>query len=721
MAWEPHGTFSSGFLQAAQHGQSKTVPAVAAYRGQLWCLWADMEDAIWYAVTINEGEFGPRSRFPERGLPVLANLNGHLHAVITRETGEMVHYLYDEEDTHAWTSLGPVADVVAHSSPCLAAFHNKLFLIFIREGRLYYLTWTNSTAHPTSASEPQGFWAEPVSLCGDWQTFSGIPALFAIDGVLHVLCESSDPSRKILGFKYDYASSTWIPSDDVSGGRAASGVSATSFGEKAYLGFIEDGPGDVSHAVYVAAYSNGKWQPQEDVAGQSAADPPQIAILNGRIHCIFNDNTDTRDLRWYSRPVLSYSLSRWMKDIAADALMSHLTIPGTHDSCARSNIPFVRTQYLSITQQLALGIRFLDLRLRVHEDGNLYCYHGGYLIDLPGGLSFASVMDEVWSFLRGADGQRAPTETVLISINNDDDSSKQHADPALFYSAVESAIVATPPYPDGTHRWFVEPVTPTLGQARGRAVLLRRYHGHPEVAPVVRQGLDLSHWLNDNPQFTIITPTNVKVHLQDKWRYAERITLAQLVVNKSGHVQQLMGRATANVDESGDADSDAWSLLQRPDTPERDGWFTHFCSAVGALAQLVVNKSGHVQQLMGRAAANTVGAGDANADAGSLPQRAETEEHTIERDDWFINFCSAVGDPVEQGEIAEAKWVAVGARSSWIGKWVDGMNVRTRDYIQQLQMQEAGTYKRRLGIVNLDFPELPAENDLVARLIEMNF
>ncbi|OIW32181.1 phosphatidylinositol-specific phospholipase [Coniochaeta ligniaria NRRL 30616] len=682
MSWQPHGISSSGFLQGAQDGRSKTVPAVAAYRGQLWCLWADMEDAIWYAVTIKEGEFGPRSRFPERGLPVLTNLNGHLHAIITLGTGEMVHYLYDDEDKPAWISLGPVAGAIAHSSPCLAAFHNKLFLVFIRDACLYYQIWTTSTADPTSASQRQGFWSEPTRLRDDGQTFSGIPALFAINGVLHVLCGSSDASREILGFKFDYISSTWIPSDDVSGGRAASGVSATSFGDKAYLGFIENGPGDVSHAVYVAAYSDGKWQPQEDVAGQSAADPPQIAILNGRIHCIFAENTEARDLRWYSRPVLSYSLSSWMQDIADETLISHLTIPGTHDSCARSTIPFVRTQYLSITQQLALGIRFFDLRLRLHDDGHLYCYHGGVLIDFPTGLSFAYVMDEIWTFLRGADGRQPPTETVLISINNDDISPEQQADPALFYSAVQDAIVDTPPYPDGSHRWFVEPVTPTLGEARGRAVLLRRYHGHPAVHPVARQGLDLSKWLNDNPQFTIITPTKVKIHLQDKWRYTDRMTLAQLVANKSGHVQQLMDRAAtspAGVDAGSDAGSD------------------------------------------GDAYSDAVAVADADADADGDTRTTTPRPGLREQNDWFINFNSAVGDPAEHGEVMEAKWIAVGAHSNWIGKWVDGMNVRTREYLQELQTRETGTSKRRLGIVNLDFPELPGDNDLVARLIEMNF
>ncbi len=133
-----------------------------------------------------------------------------------------------------------------------------------------------------------------------------------------------------------------------------------SYGDKAYLGFIEAGPGDQSHAVYIASYADGAWSPHEPVAGATAADPPQIAILNGRMHCIFTDNTSSRDLRWYSRPVLEYSLSTWMGRLPDDVPLSGITMPGTHDSCARSNIPFVRTQYLSIAQQLVLGIRFFD-------------------------------------------------------------------------------------------------------------------------------------------------------------------------------------------------------------------------------------------------------------------------------------------------------------------------------------------------------------------------
>ncbi|KAK0714586.1 phosphatidylinositol-specific phospholipase [Lasiosphaeris hirsuta] len=648
MSWLPHGQGNSGLVQTNRDGQSKTVPALATYRGRLWCLWADLNGSAWYAATADNGaEFGPRQTFPQAGLPVITNLNGHLHAVIVIETGNMIHYLYEDEEAQAWVPVEPLSGVVTHSSPCLVAFHNKLFLAFISGGELYYAIWTNSTSSPNSASQPSGTWSTFVKVSEEALEFDGIPALFVMNGALHLLCATKTEARDILCYAYDYIKSVWSKCNDVSEGRAARGVSATSYGNQAFLGFIEDGPEDQTHSVCVASFTDGQWQAHEVVPAQSAADPPQISILNGRIHCIFNDNTSTKDLRWYSRPLLKYSLSSWMGAIPSSTPLSRITIPGTHDSCARSNIPFVRTQYLSIPQQLALGIRFLDLRLRRHDNGRLYCYHGGIPLGLPLRLPLESVLTSVWTFLRGPDGTLPPTETVLVSINNDDSSSRAQDDPVPFYAAVAAAIAATPPYPDGTPRWVTTSHTPRLSAARGRAVLLRRYPGDPAISPADRAGLDLSDWVDDSPGFTIVTPTGVRAHLQDKWRFARRMALAELVASKSGFVAALMARAAAATATPHDGDEDG---------------------------------------------------------------------------DWYINFCSAVGDPSQHGEVAEAKWIAVGAHSDWVGKWVSGMNTWTRGFlVERMEAPRAEGLAVRLGVVNLDYPELPEDNDLVARLIEMNF
>jgi len=88
-----------------------------------------------------------------------------------------------------------------------------------------------------------------------------------------------------------------------------------------------------------------------------------------------------------------------------------------------------------------------------------------------------------------------------------------------------------------------------------------------------------------------------------------------------------------------------------------------------------------------------------------------------------LNFCSAVGDPVEKGEVAESKWIAVGARTGFgLGEFVRGMNpsVGMEWDWGGSGVGGKGGVRMRLGVVALDYPELPRDSDLVARLIGTN-
>ncbi|KAG8167148.1 hypothetical protein KVR01_002837 [Diaporthe batatas] len=675
--WLPQGPTKQGFVvhpdRPSEHLRSKVPPSIAAHRGSLWAVWADFDDQLWYSSTVPDGvgeAFGRPEKFPyhegsgKNGVPMIANLNGVLHAIIvSADTGAMAHYIKDTDDD-GFIHQGPLPGgcVAAKDSRgiAIAAFHNKLFLAFISPDQtLSYTQWDSDS----------NAWSPPSSICTS-PRFQGKPAMFVLNGALHVLCEAaatpdSGGGGDILGYKYGYRESGWAwdPTDDVSEGRATRGVSGASYGGHAYLSFLDASQGG---AVYVAAHADGSrsWGEPERVGGASAKGrfAPQVAVVSGRVHCVFS-GLWRGDLRWFSRPVLGYDLGGWMGALDGSLWLSALTIPGTHDSCARSNIPYVRTQYLSVTQQLALGVRFLDLRLRRHDDGRLYCYHGGVPINMPRGLSFESVMDEVWAFIGPRPGKKA-TETVLISINNDDRSKGQKANPKPFYDAVRAAIDSTPAYEDGSgSRWYTAPTTARLGDVRGRAVLLRRYYGDADVPPAQRIGLDLEEWEQDSPDFTIVTPSGVRVRLQDKWRYSQRSGLEELVASKMGHVRRMMEIAAG--------------------TRADDG-----------------------------------GGGTPGSSSSSGGGEEQPPEKT-----WFINFCSAVGQPVEHGEVAEAKWIAVGAHSNlhFFGRWIEGVNVRTRDYLRGLDEGAGRGGTRRLGVVNLDYPELPEDSDLVARLIETNF
>ena len=633
MAWIARGKTGDGFVQEASAGETAAVPALATHHGDLWCLWSAASGDVYYAMGDNN-TFQSRVRFPDQGVPVMAESLGVLHALVVRPSGEIAHYMFDEIE-QTWPEP-VILDKTArtNTTPALMAFHNRLFVVYVQDETLYYAIWTRTSKEGNTSPRPEGASSQTISReeSGTWTAqqevsgiskVAGIPALFVLEGTLHVLCGSQDENRKVLGFAYSPTDDVWNSCDDISEGKAARGFSATSYGESAFLAFQENGPDDPSHAIYIAEFKNGKWLPHEPVAGQASADPPQLAVLNGRINCIFNANNFKKDLRWCSRPLLGFSLSSWMSTFPDETPLSNITIPGTHDSCARSNVPFVRTQYLSITKQLAAGIRFLDLRLRTHADGLLYCYHGGIAANWPYTLSFDSVMQEIFDFFVSTSS--IPTETVLISINDDEGANRED-----FYNAVENA---TATYPGN---WIVSPNTATLGQARGKAVLLRRYPAPPHLSTPKHIGLDLTQWKQNNPAFNIHTPTGIPVTIQDKWQYTEQIPLSALIDSKFSFVTAMLDIASSN----------------------------------------------------------------------------KNPRH------WYLNFSSAVGDPRQHGELAESRWIAVGARSGGVGgEYVKGVNVRLREGYEGLGT--AG--RKRFGIVAMDYPELPKESDLIARLVETNF
>ncbi|KAL8314934.1 hypothetical protein RB593_008500 [Gaeumannomyces tritici] len=395
--------------------------------------------------------------------------------------------------------------------------------------------------------------------------------------------------------------------------------------------------------------------------------------------------------------------SRWMTLLPDSTPLSALTIPGTHDSAARISLPFVQTQTLSITDQLAtMGVRALDLRLRrdPSEGDKLYCYHGGVPLGPPLGrrLPLDEIMAEIWRFLGdvGADGPgavkgssatadgRRSGETVLVLINNDDTSDgRDPAGRAAFYHAVEDFVAATPPWQDGgadeaakgngqgradsrsgvsTPRWYTEARTPTLGEVRGRAVLLRRFP-LPDpaggVSPAEPLGLDLSAWVNDSPDFTIISPHN-RFRVQDKWLYPKRVPLEELIASKSAHVRYMIEQAAAESRRS--------------------------------RSRRLLRESGE-----------------------------GTGAHQDDDDLWYINFCSAVGERLKYGEVADPKSVAAGAFVGWGRKWLDGVNALTAEYVTSTLPALDKQASRALGIIYMDFPELPVGNSLVGQLIQNNF
>ena len=77
-------------------------------------------------------------------------------------------------------------------------------------------------------------------------------------------------------------------------------------------------------------------------------------------------------------PVLSGSppMNRWMKGVPDSRSLAHMSIPGTHESCALRVLLNACCQTLSIAEQLNQGVRFLDIRC-VNDKNQFSIAHGG--------------------------------------------------------------------------------------------------------------------------------------------------------------------------------------------------------------------------------------------------------------------------------------------------------------------------------------------------------
>jgi 1-phosphatidylinositol phosphodiesterase len=93
------------------------------------------------------------------------------------------------------------------------------------------------------------------------------------------------------------------------------------------------------------------------------------------------------------------------------ARLNALTIPGTHDSGALHSLAEIagKCQSLPIDEQLKIGVRFLDIRLRL-VDGGLKVVHSfaDQLTD------FEDVLADMTAFVRNH-----PSEFLLVSIKED--------------------------------------------------------------------------------------------------------------------------------------------------------------------------------------------------------------------------------------------------------------------------------------------------------------
>ncbi|MEV0775571.1 phosphatidylinositol-specific phospholipase C [Streptomyces sp. NPDC050428] len=155
--------------------------------------------------------------------------------------------------------------------------------------------------------------------------------------------------------------------------------------------------------------------------------------------------------------------SDWLAGIGDSTPVQRLTLPGTHNSGARSGGLYVACQGTTIADQLNSGVRFLDIRCRAFENA-FPIHHAAYYQN----LNFDDVLTACRDFLRAH-----PSETVLMRLKQEYSTESDAEFRRIFDTYLDGK---------GWRSLFrLDSNLPALGEARGKVVLLADNGGLPGV------------------------------------------------------------------------------------------------------------------------------------------------------------------------------------------------------------------------------------------------
>ncbi|OLR93806.1 phosphatidylinositol-specific phospholipase C [Actinokineospora bangkokensis] len=151
----------------------------------------------------------------------------------------------------------------------------------------------------------------------------------------------------------------------------------------------------------------------------------------------------------------------WMGALGSSTPLTRVSIPGTHGSGTRVGGAAVANQDLSIGEQLAAGVRFLDIRCRLFE-GSFSLHHSSFYQR----LNFDDVLVACRDFLAAH-----PGEVVLMRVKQEYSTESDAAFGAVFAGYAQR-------YP-GLLR--TGSAVPSVGEARGQVVVVSDNGGVPGI------------------------------------------------------------------------------------------------------------------------------------------------------------------------------------------------------------------------------------------------
>lgn len=233
---------------------------------------------------------------------------------------------------------------------------------------------------------------------------------------------------------------------------------------------------------YLAIESNGKDQDNNKICHKSKSIPWELELIG---YDMKKNDATVSSLDW-----ITYSSyvdgPCWMKYVDDNKFLDELSIPGTHDSgtCSVDNdtepqSSQVKCQQDYIPTQLLEGIRYFDIRLGKGDDPGID--HGiFYLLKKDGNyLHLSDVIGYFKTFLN-----ENPSEALIMLASRGNDEATDESITTAF-----AKVMA-----DNPDLFYTSSHVPTLGEVRGKIVLLRRFRLDGNSVDGHTWGLDLTEW-----------------------------------------------------------------------------------------------------------------------------------------------------------------------------------------------------------------------------------
>ena len=174
-----------------------------------------------------------------------------------------------------------------------------------------------------------------------------------------------------------------------------------------------------------------------------------------------------------------------MASLPDEMLITDVNIPGTHDSatCFVAFSFISRPQHMTVDEQLENGVRYFDFRFR-YSSGIFKASHSIATCKKSAGifaenLTAGDIVNSCIAFL-----ERNPSETILFQLKE----TVTHSDEGFFAEFYDRYIKGN------KDRWYLKNAIPSMGEARGKIVLLRVVSADRNIFDDTDSGIDFTRY-----------------------------------------------------------------------------------------------------------------------------------------------------------------------------------------------------------------------------------